>query len=134
MEINTGTLTSKKVEVVKIASSIFAIGYGFKKYSHEHFLDIIERLNIMIDIYSASALEYVCLIVINYFEIPYNLFYCDLKPSNFMLTEDLTVHVSDFGMSKLFGDKNSVTQTMTFNLAPVNDSSSLFNHFSRVFP
>ncbi|PHT82753.1 hypothetical protein T459_11196 [Capsicum annuum] len=74
-------------------------------YSHNYFLDIRQRLSIMIDV--ACALEYLhhgCLSV---------LIHCDLKPSNVLLDEDMVAHLSDFGISKLLCDDESDLYTET---------------------
>ncbi|KAK2642484.1 hypothetical protein Ddye_024247 [Dipteronia dyeriana] len=75
-------------------------------HSHNHFLDVLQRLNILIDV--ASALEYLhhgygTLIV-----------HCDLKPNNILLGEGMVACVGDFGIAKLLGEQDSMTQTHTF--------------------
>ncbi|XWS30684.1 hypothetical protein CRYUN_Cryun23aG0007800 [Craigia yunnanensis] len=75
-------------------------------YSHYHFLDILQRINIMIDV--ASTLEYLHL------GYPNPIIHCDLKPSNILLDKDMVAHVGDFGIAKLLGEAEFVKQTMTF--------------------
>ncbi|XP_030958741.1 receptor kinase-like protein Xa21 [Quercus lobata] len=104
--------------LVKIISSCSSIDFkalvleympkgSLKKwlYSHNHFLDMLQRLNIMIDV--ASSLEYL------HHGCPLPVVHCDLKPSNILLNKDMVAHVSDFGISKLLGDEDSMTRTMT---------------------
>lgn len=74
-------------------------------YSDNLFLDILQRLNIMIDV--ACALDYLH----NDYTVP--VVHCDLKPSNILLDEELMGHVSDFGISKILGDGENVVQTRT---------------------
>ncbi|KAL4271160.1 hypothetical protein GQ457_13G004640 [Hibiscus cannabinus] len=74
-------------------------------YSHNHFLDILQRLNIMTDV--ASALEYL------HSGNTTSVVHCDIKPSNVLLDGDMGAHLSDFGISKLLGEEDSMIQTMT---------------------
>lgn len=75
-------------------------------YSDNYFLNILQRLNIMIDV--VLTLEY-----LHYSQLV-PLVHCDLKPNNILLDENMVAHVSDFGISKLLGEGvNSMTQTMT---------------------
>ncbi|XP_021800142.1 probable LRR receptor-like serine/threonine-protein kinase At3g47570, partial [Prunus avium] len=74
-------------------------------YSQSSSLNILQRLNIMID--AASALEYLH----HGYSIP--IVHCDMKPSNILLDDDMVAHVADFGIAKLSGGGDSITQTMT---------------------
>ncbi|KAG6692159.1 hypothetical protein I3842_10G099500 [Carya illinoinensis] len=74
-------------------------------YSSTHCLNMLQRLNIMIDV--AAALEYLHL----GYSTP--IVHCDLKPSNVLLDEDMVGHFADFGIAKLLSDGISLTQTMT---------------------
>ncbi|PHT63608.1 hypothetical protein T459_32543 [Capsicum annuum] len=72
-------------------------------YSHNYFLDIRQRLSIMIDV--ACALEYLhhgCALLV---------IHCDVKPSNVFLDEDMVAHLTDFGISKLLGEDESDLHT-----------------------
>ncbi|PPD79033.1 hypothetical protein GOBAR_DD24038 [Gossypium barbadense] len=97
-------------------------------YSNNQYLDILQRLNIMIDV--ASALEYLhhgnATPVVHY----------DLKPNNVLLDEDMVAHLSDFGIAKLLREEVSMIQTMTMAtfgyMAPTDPSNQtpcLFFHF-----
>ncbi|XP_022741990.1 LRR receptor-like serine/threonine-protein kinase EFR [Durio zibethinus] len=74
-------------------------------YSHNHFLDILRRLNMMIDM--ASALEYLH----HGYTTP--VIHCDLKPNNILLDKDMVAHLSDFGIAKLLSEHDSTIHTMT---------------------
>ena len=92
-------------------------------YSHNHFLDMLERLSMMIDV--ALSLEYL------HHGCPFPVVHCDLKPSNILLNKDKVALVSDFGISKFLGNEDSMTQTMTFAtigyMAPGDVSNFQFN-------
>ncbi|KDP44944.1 hypothetical protein JCGZ_01444 [Jatropha curcas] len=55
-------------------------------------LNLLQRLNIAIDV--ASALEYL------HYNCGTPIVHCDLKPSNILLDNELTGHISDFGLAK----------------------------------
>ncbi|KAE8676987.1 putative Leucine-rich repeat protein kinase family protein [Hibiscus syriacus] len=74
-------------------------------YSNNHFLDIQQKLNILIDV--ASALEYL------HHGLKTPVVHSDLKPSNVLLDEDMVAHLSDFGIAKLLCEKDSMIQTVT---------------------
>nr|KJB60475.1 hypothetical protein B456_009G307100 [Gossypium raimondii] len=98
-------------------------------YSNNHFLDILQRINIMIDV--ASALEYLH----SGYSTP--LIHCDLKPSNVLLDKDMIAHVGDFGIAKLLGEGDSMKQTMTLAtigyMAPEYGSAGIISVKSDVY-
>ncbi|XP_019155405.1 PREDICTED: probable LRR receptor-like serine/threonine-protein kinase At3g47570 [Ipomoea nil] len=57
-------------------------------------LSVLQRLNIAIDV--ASALHYL------HYDCEPTVIHCDLKPSNILLDKDLTAHIGDFGISRLY--------------------------------
>ncbi|XP_027185147.1 receptor kinase-like protein Xa21 [Coffea eugenioides] len=74
-------------------------------YSHNYFLDLMQRLDILIDV--ACALQYL------HCEYSTPVIHCDLKPSNVLLDQDMVALLSDFGLTKLLGEENSITYTET---------------------
>ncbi|KAM3306398.1 hypothetical protein P3S67_013268 [Capsicum chacoense] len=74
-------------------------------YSHNYFLNIRQRLSIMIDV--ACALEYLhhgCALPLIHF---------DVKPSNVLVDEDMVSHLRKFGISKLLGEDDCDLYTKT---------------------
>nr|XP_027086396.1 receptor kinase-like protein Xa21 [Coffea arabica] len=74
-------------------------------YSSDSSLDIIKRLDILVDV--ASALQNL------HYECATPVVHCDLKPSNVLLDEDMVAHVSDFGLTKLLAPEESIVYTKT---------------------
>ncbi|XP_038698419.1 receptor kinase-like protein Xa21 [Tripterygium wilfordii] len=92
-------------------------------YSHNYFLDVVSRLNIVEDI--AMALEYLQ----QGNSTP--IVHCDLKPSNILLDEDMVAHVGDFGIAKLLGGGEAMRQTMT--LATIGYMAPEYKYKSNVY-
>ncbi|XP_009143939.1 probable LRR receptor-like serine/threonine-protein kinase At3g47570 [Brassica rapa] len=70
--------------------------------NHTRPLKLSERLNIAIDV--ASVLDYIH----SHCHDP--LAHCDLKPSNVLLDNDLTAHVSDFGLARIIDQESFINQ------------------------
>ncbi|KAK4717733.1 hypothetical protein R3W88_016071 [Solanum pinnatisectum] len=74
-------------------------------YSHNLFLNLLQRLDIMIDV--ASAIDYL------HNGYTTHVVHCDLKPSNVLLDQEMVGHVSDFGIAKLLDAGDAFVQTRT---------------------
>ncbi|KAJ8630682.1 hypothetical protein MRB53_024005 [Persea americana] len=78
------------------------------------------RLDIMIDV--ALVMEYLH----HDYSVP--IIHCDLKPSNVLLDDDMTAHVSDFGITKLLaGDKPEMI-TSTLGTIGVSTSADVYSY------
>ncbi|XP_052485939.1 receptor kinase-like protein Xa21 isoform X1 [Gossypium raimondii] len=94
-------------------------------HSENCFLDIIQRVDIMIDV--ALAIEHL------HNGHPTPITHCDIKPSNILLDEDMVAHVGDFGVAKLLGEGEVMKQTMTLAtigyMAPAEFFLFLYDYF-----
>ncbi|XP_031253117.1 LOW QUALITY PROTEIN: probable LRR receptor-like serine/threonine-protein kinase At3g47570 [Pistacia vera] len=72
-------------------------------------MNLIQRLSIAIDV--AFAFDYL------HHYCQTTIVHCDLKPSNILLDEDMTVHVGDFGLARfLFETSNNAFQNQTMSV------------------
>ncbi|XVF11303.1 hypothetical protein REPUB_Repub08aG0015000 [Reevesia pubescens] len=94
-------------------------------YTHNYFLNLLQRLDIMIEV--ASAMSYLHSI---------HVIHCDLKPSNILLDEDMVARVSDFSNAKLLVE-NAAVQTRTMAtvgyMAPEYGSSGIISEKTDVY-
>ncbi|KAG6729637.1 hypothetical protein I3842_01G039300 [Carya illinoinensis] len=74
-------------------------------YSHNYCLDLLQRINIMVDV--ASALDYL------HHGQSKSILHCDLKPTNILLDEGMVAHVGDFGIAKILVENKDATHTKT---------------------
>lgn len=74
-------------------------------YFEGYKLGLQQRISIMIDV--AMALEYL------HFGQTEPIVHCDIKPGNILLDEDMTAHVTDFGIAKVLIANKDETQTRT---------------------
>ncbi|XP_040992470.1 probable LRR receptor-like serine/threonine-protein kinase At3g47570 [Juglans microcarpa x Juglans regia] len=74
-------------------------------YSHNYCLDLLQRINILVDV--ASALDYL------HHGQSESILHCDLKPTNILLDEGMVGHVGDFGIAKILVKNKDATYTKT---------------------
>ncbi|PPD72644.1 hypothetical protein GOBAR_AA39605 [Gossypium barbadense] len=79
-------------------------------HSKNCFLDIIQRVDIMIDV--ATAIEHL------HYGHPTPMIHSDFKPSNILLDKDMVAHMGDFGISNFLGEGDVVKQTTIGYMAP----------------
>ncbi|MBA0652251.1 hypothetical protein Goklo_019522 [Gossypium klotzschianum] len=95
-------------------------------YTHNYFLNLLQRLDIMIEV--ASAMSYLH---------SEHIIHCDLKPSNVLLDEDMAARVSDFSIAKLLDGRDAAVQTGTMAtigyMAPEYGSSGIVSEKTDVY-
>ncbi|KAG6729628.1 hypothetical protein I3842_01G039000 [Carya illinoinensis] len=88
-------------------------------YSHNYCLDLLRRINIVVDV--ASALDYL------HHGQSESILHCDLKPTNILLDEDMVTHVGNFGIAKILVKNKDATHTKT--LGTIGYIAPLFLEF-----
>ncbi|KAH6775018.1 hypothetical protein C2S52_012579 [Perilla frutescens var. hirtella] len=80
---------------------------SLEKWLHfdDYVLNLEQRLNMAIDV--ALALEYL------HHHHTFTVVHCDIKPNNVLIDKDMTAHVGDFGISKLFHEGEAAIHTLT---------------------
>ncbi|XP_022738738.1 probable LRR receptor-like serine/threonine-protein kinase At3g47570 isoform X2 [Durio zibethinus] len=95
-------------------------------YTHNYFLNLLQRLDVMIEV--ASAMLYLH---------ARHAVHFDLKPSNILLDEDMVAHVSDFSIAKILDEQKAVKQTSTLStvgyMAPEYGSSGIISEKTDVY-
>ncbi|KAG1362579.1 putative LRR receptor-like serine/threonine-protein kinase [Cocos nucifera] len=76
-------------------------------------LNLEQRVSIAIDV--ASVLDYL------HHHSPVPIVHCDLKPSNILLDDDMTAHVSDFGLAKFLSESTD-SFSISASLAAIKGS------------
>ncbi|KAL8482267.1 hypothetical protein ACS0TY_028429 [Phlomoides rotata] len=103
-----GTLSDGLDVAVKVFN-LELEGAGRSFDTETEILSSIRHRNLVLDV--ALALEYL------HHGHKFPIVHCDIKPSNVLLDADMTAHVADFGISKLFNEEETLAQTT--NLATI---------------
>jgi hypothetical protein len=99
-------------------------------FQQQRNLSFLQRMNIAIDV--SSALLYLH----HHCQTP--IIHCDLKPSNVLLDDDLTAHISDFGLARLLSESgrqaflnqlSSAGINGTVGYAPPGNVSTFYSFF-----